>query len=960
MPLRYVVTALLLAAMLPARAGAQDVSLHGRFRDAATRDSVPGVSVRLANTADTSDVHRLVAREDGTFEVTGLGRASYRLEARRVGYAPLRLIIAVTQAGQDAGVLLLTPQPIQIRGLSVEESPPPATQKGDTTEFRAGAVQTHKDATAEELVQKLPGVTIENGQVKAQGENVQRVLVNGREFFGSDPTAAMRNLPADVIDRIQVYDRQSDQADFSGFDDGRSEKTMNFVLRDQKVQFGKAYGGYGDRDRYQAGANASVVRGGRRVTLIGLSNNINQRNFSPQDLAGVMGGGGARMIMFGGGGRGPGGGGQMVRIGGGGGFGGGAFDPGSFLVSGQPGLNTTHSGGINVVDQWGPKVTLSSSMFVNHTDTDNAETLLRGYQPPQDSVAFYDQQSSTDSHNGNERLDTRLEWTLDSLNSVIVQPRLYFQQNRSTNSTAAANRSAADVLQSAATGGTTDHVDADNLSTRVTLRHRFARRGRNVSADVNVGQTLRDGDGAQQSLTQFFEGSGAPGDTVKQRSDTRTRTQALGLRVAWTEPLARALQLQAVWNPSRTISTSDARTRALDAATGAYTDLDTALSNSYASRTTSHNGGLSLLYARGPWKLLTTGALQQTRLHSDEHFPAGHPIDRTFDDVLPAVTFTGTFANRRNMRLAYSTSVNPPSISQLQNVVNNANPLSLTTGNPELVRTYAHTFSLRLSEANPMQSRSRFVFGNLTRTLHAIGNATFTAPQDTTIDGVFLARGTQLTRPENLGASWNGNLFAVYSRPVRWLGSLASVVTGGTWTRTPTRLNGITNVRDTWAVRPGITLASTISPNLDFTISYFGTWNLSRTDLTAARSGDYYTHTFGLRVNATVGPGIVVRQEMNHLLQSGVPSAYGQNVLLWNSTVGKKFLKDDRGELRITATDVLAQDRSVARSITDTYVQDTRDRTLGRFVQAVFTYTFGGRPPEGRGMMMRGGMRFDR
>jgi hypothetical protein len=135
-------------------------------------------------------------------------------------------------------------------------------------------------------------------------------------------------------------------------------------------------------------------------------------------------------------------------------------------------------------------------------------------------------------------------------------------------------------------------------------------------------------------------------------------------------------------------------------------------------------------------------------------------------------------------------------------------------------------------------------------------------------------------------------------------------------------------------------LASNISPNLDFTVMYQGNYNLSRYTRSESNTGDYYSHTLGLRFNAVAPRGIVVRQELNHNLQSRVPSAYGQDVVLWNTTLGKKFLKDQRGEIRLTATDVLEQDRSVSRSVTETYVQDSRDKALGRYLQAVFTYTF--------------------
>src|SRR5262249_29015042 len=210
----------------------------------------------------------------------------------------------------------------------------------------------------------------------------------------TDPTAALRNLPAEVVDRIQVYDRASDQAEFSGFDDGGQQKTMNFILRNQKSQFGKVYGGYGDRDRYQGGGNYTVLRGTTRLTAIGLANNINQRNFSPMDLFGALSGGGApgaggpRIMMFGGGGMRPpgGGGGNFTFRMGGGGFGGGGFDPSSFFVNQQGGISTTHSGGLNYVGQWSPRLSVSSSLFLNDTDNENTQTLTREFLPPQDSI----------------------------------------------------------------------------------------------------------------------------------------------------------------------------------------------------------------------------------------------------------------------------------------------------------------------------------------------------------------------------------------------------------------------------------------------------------------------------------------------------------------------------------------------------------------------------------------------
>jgi hypothetical protein len=304
------------------------------------------------------------------------------------------------------------------------------------------------------------------------------------------------------------------------------------------------------------------------------------------------------------------------------------------------------------------------------------------------------------------------------------------------------------------------------------------------------------------------------------------------------------------------------------------------------------------------------------------------------------MSLTNTFGGRRNFRLNWSTSSNPPSISQLQPVVDNSNPLSLSAGNPGLRETHTHNLSLRLSEADPLKSTSRFVFASVVRTSDPISNYTYTAPVDTVVSGIRLARGTQLTRPVNLDVSWAANLFAAYSRPAKWLKSIVTLNGGGSVNQTPTQLNSGVNRNRTTSVRFGTTLASNISPNLDFTVSYQGNYNISRNTLSANTAGDYYAHTLGLRLSTVMGNGIVMRQEVSNNFQNNQSQVFGQDQVMWNTTLGKKFLKDDKGELRLTVTDVLHQDRSVGRSITETYVQDSRDLALGTFMQVVFTYNF--------------------
>jgi len=351
---------------------------------------------------------------------------------------------------------------------------------------------------------------------------------------------------------------------------------------------------------------------------------------------------------------------------------------------------------------------------------------------------------------------------------------------------------------------------------------------------------------------------------------------------------------------------------------------------------------------RGGLNLMANVAYQYSTLRSERIEPARPAIDHAFDDVLPSLMLNWTGKNRDNLRLSFNTSTRPPSIAQLQDVPDRSNPLIVTTGNPGLRQSQVRNLVARWAHSDPATSRSLFAVLSVTQTDRTIANATVTAPRDTVIDGIPLGPGVQLVRPVNRNGAWNASTFLTTSRPVGLLHSVLNVSGGVTYARTPGVSAGVESIAETWALNPGVVLASNISPNVDFTVNWNGTWNLAGNSRAAASTGDYYTHTLGLRLNLTLPGGVVLRDELNHALTDGVSSGYDQNVVLWNSSVAKKFLRDGRGELRLSGSDVLAQNRATRRSVTESYVQDVRNRALGRYVMLAFTYTLAPPNPFGR------------
>ena len=288
---------------------AQTSELSGVVKDAQNNFGISGASVLLINAKDSTQRKGILADVEGNFKLTNIKLGNYRLRVSSIGYTNLETRVSVGNTPKNLGILKLTENANQLGEVTVREKQVRVEQKGDTIQYNAGAFKTNPDATVEDLVKKMPGVTIENGVVKAQGEEVRKVTVDGQEFFGDDAALALRNLPAEIVDKVQVFDRLSEQSQFTGFDDGNAVKTINITTRQNKNngQFGKIYAGVGDDQRYQSGVSVNFFKKDQRLTIIGLSNNINQQNFSNQDILGVMGNSGGGM-QFGGGGQGGGGG----------------------------------------------------------------------------------------------------------------------------------------------------------------------------------------------------------------------------------------------------------------------------------------------------------------------------------------------------------------------------------------------------------------------------------------------------------------------------------------------------------------------------------------------------------------------------------------------------------------------------------------------------------------------------
>jgi len=936
----------LIVGLLPGTAWTQTAVVKGRVVSGPTNSPLKGVHVRLVNESDTTETYFETTDASGAFSFLNIRYLTCRLEITCVGFTGLTRTIVIDRQSVNLGDLTVAPRLIPLGEIVVQRNPPPTVQKADTTEFNARAFKTNPDATTEELLAKMPGITVDNGgTVTAQGEQVQQILVDGRPFFGNDPTLAIRNLPADAIEKIQVFDKMSDQAEFTGFDDGQAVKTINIITRLEKRNqgFGKLTAGYGDDSRYLLGGDLNIFSGVTRLSVIGLSNNVNQQNFSTQDLLGVVnssnqspgspGGGGSFGRRGGGGGFGGGG-------SGGGGFGAGAGTINNFLVGQQSGIATTNSIGLNYNDTWMKKLEVNGSYFFNLTHVQNDQRLTRQYFAAVDSSALYDEDIDAATRNYNNRVDMRLVYTADSSSSFIDLPRLYFQTNNSSSLVGATSTFPVSLVTNQADNNNVAQTTGYSLSNHLILRHRFDLPGRTISLDIGTGYNHRSGSSTLLSAVDYMTGTVTQSDTLDQEGTLFTNSSSLSTRLVYTEPLAVSSLVQLSYTPSWTRNTSDDRKYMLDPVTGEYTALEENLSNTYESWYTIHRAGIGYRYRDRGLNLMADISYQIASLKGSQHYPVSSATDRIFYNFMPSVTLNDVISDHTNLRVFYRTSTSPPSVTQLQNVVDNSNPLLLTAGNPNLNQSYTHSFVIRYSDALPDKSRSLLAFFGVTYTGGYVANSTIATVQDTVLaGGTFVGKGTQLISPVNLEGDWSLRSFLTYSLPFGLIASNLNLTSGFTYTRTPGLIQGDLSIANSSALSAGAVVSSNISPEVDFTLSYTGTYTVSRYSLQPLSNANYFSQTAGVRINLIFLDGIVLRNDLNNTLYAGLAEGYNQDIVIWNVGLGKKFLVDKRGEIRLTANDLLNQNKSVGRTITDAYVQDTQTQVLSRYFLLSFSYT---------------------
>ncbi|MEO6537050.1 MAG: outer membrane beta-barrel protein [Ferruginibacter sp.] len=918
---------------------AQTSSISGDLIDKLDKKAVAGATVGLLLQADSSIVKTIVSDNTGHFIFDNVANDSFIVQINTLNYQEYISFININNNQKNLGVLSLERQGKDLSTVTIVAKVAPVTQKGDTAQFSASQYKVNPDATTEDLIKKMPGITVDKtGTVTAQGETVKKVTIDGKDFFGDDASAALKNLPSEVVDKIQVYDRLSDQAQLTGFDDGNSVKAINIVTKSQikNGQFGRAFAGIGTDNRYSAGGNISFFNGNRRTSIVANLNNINQQNFGSQDLLGVTTGSG----IGAGGDR-----------GGRGGRGGGGGGTENFTVGQASGISKTNALGINYSDKWGQKATVTGSYFFNNSTNNNESLINTQTLLANGKNLFTTQNSNTETVNNNHRINLRVEYKIDSSNSIFIIPSINFQNNSAASlSSYKSYYGAGDTTNTSLNKSIADRTGF-NIRNNILFRHSFAKRGRTLSFGFNTTYTKNDGTGINDGQYRFFNNRAVTDSTQNQYADNTTNGYSISGNIAYTEPVGKKGQFQINYSPSVQKNKADQQTFLYDGQK--YTTFDTTLSNKFDNTITTNNAGITYRLTPGKDEQFAVGInFQNSKLESQRIFPSKSAVSQSFSDILPNLMWRKKFSATSSIRLFYRASTNFPTVNQLQDVVNLSNPLRISSGNPDLKQSATNFVAGRYTYTNSKTGKSFFANLFLQAASNYISNAIYIASADSTIQqNIVLKQNSQLTKPVNLNGYKSLSTFFTYSIPVKALKTTINLNAGFNYAKLPGQVNYVNTTTDNYVYNTGVVFASNISQYIDFNISYNAAFNNAQTTASNASNNKYVNQAAGFQLNLLDKKGWFVKNDISNQSYSGLSAGLNQSFWLWNAAIGKKILKNQAGELKLSVFDLLKQNQSIVRTVTGADIVDSQSKVLQQYFMLTFTYNlknFGVAKPTGK------------
>ncbi len=898
----------------------QNGSIKAVVFDSVLKRPVPYATVSLLQKSDSSLVSFALTDENGKFEFGKLRNGDYRLLITHNQYHNSNTFVSISDSSKhvNPGNIFMLDASKTLSELVIKSEAPPVTLINDTIQYNAGSFKTAPNANVEQLLKKLPGVKVEkDGTIKAQGEKVNRVLVDGKEFFGDDPKMATKNLPADAVDKVQVYDRQSEQAQLTGFDDGNYEKTINLKLKKdrKKGMFGKVNAGGGTAGRYEGKFNVNSFKGARQLSVIGMANNSNAEGFSFMDILNFTGelsrmqrsNGNININISSQ---------DMAAYGGG--------------QGNNNNIRTICGGGVNYNNIIGTRLDLQSNYFYNYYNPATESNIQQQYFLP-DSSYFYNQHANINNIGNTHRLNLNALFQLDSMNSIRVTPLLSYQENRNRTISDYSTIDNKNSIINEGAGNSRTSNKGYSFRNELLYRLKTKKRGRTFSLSLLTTLNESNSDGSISSLNSFYDPAGplVRRDTIDQQGKTNAALRGYTARFAYTEPFLRRSLLEFSISRSDSKNQSAKTTYDYDKQSGKHDILNKQLSNDFENRYEYNNAGIRMRTQKRKYNYTVGLSFQQSKLKGNIINRAlDSVISKTFENLLPSARFQYAFSKFKRVSFTYSTSTRQPDISQMQPVADNSNPLNIKIGNPDLKQEYSHNLQSNLEWVNPYKNRNFFVFLTAQFIRSRIVNSDST-------DSV----GIKTSIPVNVNGSYITNSRISYSMPLRFLKSSLEISGSFGYNEGRQYINGIRNKTRSIGLTPELRLD--MIPTQKLSVSLGALFSYSETKYSIQRNFDakYFRQEYNMEVDWEMPHRFFFSTDFTYTVNSQRASEFNVKQPVWNASLSRQVFRFNRGEIKLAVMDLLNRNLGINRIAEQNYIEDSRVKTLRRFFMLSFTYS---------------------
>lgn len=883
--------------------------------DEKTQKPLDYATVSVITMADSSVVRSTATDEKGVAVIEGLKPGSYKAIVAQLGYANLGkpFTIGADRQSVDLGTLSMQVKAKDLKEVEVKGERAPVVIKKDTTEFNAGSFKTQKNDNVEELIKKLPGMDVDkDGKINNQGKDVKKVLVDGKEFFGGDPKAATKNLPADAIDKVQVIDDKTDKAKNTGIDDGQRDKVINLKLKADKKSgyFGNISGALGTDDRYLGDFNINHFDSKRQMSVIFLSNNVNESGFSYEDLNNFSGGNIFNTFASSGGGI-------SMNI-----SSNGRMNINNAFSGVSGGLMKNTQGGLNYSDEFGKKgqlkfnanfvTVISSNVLVQNTNLQDIPNSL-----------LTNQASNGNNRNNSYRLNLAFDWALDTLTTLKFKPSI-----------STTDKSTYSDLHSATTNSATlDSVNRINqrfnnstsspaYGGQVSFNHKFTG-GKGSANFFTYGNYSSDNSNYTNiSGTKYYVSSQTNGD-INQQASADNNSSFINSTASYIRQLSKKHKIDLTLSQSLdyTKQNNDQYTVDYNAVTGKYEILDPLLSGNFDNRNWRYTTTAGLAKNSETTNLNLNLAVADLGLRGDfTNNGQNSSVHRDAFAPIPNVSFSYRPKKGFSYYINVGTNVALPSATDLQPVFNNTNPLYIRQGNPDLKMSRSLNISANISHFDFKNNTYINFYGNFSNTWNGFSTAS-------SVD----TNGITTSRPINTDGNYNLNFGFNVGQPTHIKGLKYSLGLNGSVNRNVNYIDGNEN-----AVRrlsPGFSTNITYdNDHTSFGFRTYTTYNNAANSYQHLADQHYFQYNNNFTASQKFLKSWRIFSDINQNLYRGQPTSANTSFYIWNAGIEHYFLKSQNLTLSLNAYDMLNESAGIQRSISNTgVIQNIQSNTLGRY-----------------------------